>query len=213
MGASPAAASPRDDGIQPASTSLGRPPARHAGAVAARRTRVAPPPCFLAPRASPSTAGARSRGRARARSTAVRIAPPCPARRRRSRRRRARRAPASGRGSPRAVDAECVYPGRVLAGQEPARRDVLCDPSRPPGAREVALRDGALRAVEALSRRLEVDPGVVGKRQADVAAAFERDDLPQLRDSGLSRSDPPVSRQSAPSSSSRVTGRCRFAAR
>ena len=38
--------------------------------------------------------------------------------------------------------------------------------------------------MEALGSRLEVDPGVVGKRQADLAAAFERDDLPQLRDEG-----------------------------
>ena len=77
-----------------------------------------------------------------------------------------------------------VDPGRVLAGQEPARRDVLRDPAGAPGAREVSLRDGALRAVEALGSRLEVDPGVVGERQADLAAAFERHDLPQLRDQG-----------------------------
>jgi len=38
--------------------------------------------------------------------------------------------------------------------------------------------------VEALGSRLEVDPGVVGERQADLAAAFERHDLLQLRDGG-----------------------------
>ena len=102
MGASPAAASPRDGGIQPASTSLGRPPTRHAGAVATSRTRAALPQYFLAPRASPSASDARSRGTARARSAVVRPVPPCRARRRRSRRRRVRRAPASGRGSLRA---------------------------------------------------------------------------------------------------------------
>ena len=35
--------------------------------------------------------------------------------------------------------------------------------------------------MEALCRRLEVDPGVVGKREPDIASAVERDDLPQLR--------------------------------
>lgn len=88
-----------------------------------------------------------------------------------------------------------VGPGRVLAGQEPARRDVLRDASGTPGAREVTLRDGAFRSVETFGCRLEVDPSVAGQRQADVASALERDDLPQLRDE---RAEPVRSARLAP---------------
>ena len=106
-----------------------------------------------------------------------------------------------------------VDPGRVLAGQEPARRDVLRDPAGAPGAREVSLRDGALRAVEA--------PAAASRSiQASSESARRTSPRPSsgttcrsFETRGLSRSDPPDSRQSASSSSARVTGRCRFAAR
>ncbi len=72
---------------------------------------------------------------------------------------------------------------------------MLGDPARAPGVREVAFRDGAFRAVETFGSRLEVDPGVVGKCQADLASAFERDDLPQFRDE---RTEPVRSARLAP---------------
>ena len=202
-----------DDGTRPASTSLGRPPTRHAGAVAALRRRAAPPPCFLARRASPSAAGARSRGRARARSAAVRLAPPCPARRRRSRRRRARRAPASGRGSPRAGVVWVSIQGASSPGRNP--RDATCCATRP-GPQAPAKSPFAT----ALSARWR--PSAAASRSIQASSGSARRTSPRpssgttcrsFETRGLSRSDPPDSRQSASSSSSRVTGRCRFAAR
>jgi hypothetical protein len=75
-----------------------------------------------------------------------------------------------------------VDPRRVLARQKLARRDVLGDPSGAPGTDEVSLRDRALRPVQPFGGRLEVDPGVVRKREPHVAAPLERNDLPELRD-------------------------------
>ena len=72
---------------------------------------------------------------------------------------------------------------------------MLGDASGAPGAGEVALRDRALGPVEPLGRRLEIDPGVVWKREPDLAAAVERDDLPQLRDE---RAEPIGSARLAP---------------
>jgi len=49
--------------------------------------------------------------------------------------------------------------------------------------------------VETFGRRLEVDPGVVGKREPDITSSLEWDDLPELRDEraepvGLARLSP-----------------------
>ena len=73
-------------------------------------------------------------------------------------------------------------PGRVLTRQKLSDSDVLRHAGRAPGARVVALGDQALRAVQALGRCFEVDPGSGGKRQLHLAAALQRHDTAELRE-------------------------------
>ena len=75
-----------------------------------------------------------------------------------------------------------VDPGRVLAGEEGARRNVLSHAARSPGAGKVALRNGALGAVQTLGGRFGVDPGAVGEREPHLAAPVERNRGAQLRE-------------------------------
>ena len=146
----------------------------------------------------------------------MRLAPPCRAHRRRSRR---RRRPTSSSERTRSSSSRRRWCRRSRARPRPAGtpRDAMCCATRPgpqapravTAARRLPPRGGGLR------RRLEVDPGVVRERRRSVAATLERDDLPQLREQRESavRVRDASTRQSAASSSSRVTGRRLFAAR
>ena len=106
-----------------------------------------------------------------------------------------------------------VDPGRVLAGQEPARRDVLRDPAGPqapaksPFATALSAR---WRPSAAASRSIQASSGSARRTSPRPSSGTT---CRSFETRGLSRSDPPASRQSASSSSARVTGRCRFAAR
>jgi hypothetical protein len=85
---------------------------------------------------------------------------------------------------------------------------VLGDASRPPGSGEVPLGNCTLGPVKALCRRLEIDPGVVGKREPDIASAVERDDLPQLRNE---RAEPVGAARLAPERVAELVARYRAA--
>jgi uncharacterized protein len=75
-----------------------------------------------------------------------------------------------------------VDPVAVLAGEEGSNRDVLRDPSRPPGAVPLAARHRGLGPVQRLRRDLDVEPRVVRECEPSVATTFERDDTAQLRE-------------------------------
>ncbi len=75
-----------------------------------------------------------------------------------------------------------VEPGRVVASQQLSRRDVLDDSRRPPRRRPVAADDRSFRAVQRLAHGLDVDPGVVGQRQAELRPTVERQETSKLGD-------------------------------